>query len=211
MEDPNKTLEQYHDWHVLRRIGAVGLLWNKSGDAWLGIKEIKAKERSEAIERLLERKQVMEIQVEGIKYPLYMKSEYQSLLNIVLEQESKARGAILAPLDNMLWDRKLIKELFGFEYRWEVYKPAIQRKYGYYVLPILYGSEFVARFEPVIDKDRETLVIKNWWWESEVKVTAKMRKELLRCIKAFQSFTETKNLCIADNALTVNKLEWLLD
>jgi uncharacterized protein YcaQ len=211
IEDPNKTLEQYHDWHVLRRIGAVGLLWNKSGDAWLGIKEMKAKERSEAIERLLERKQVMEIQVEDIKYPLYMKSEYQGLLNSVIGQESKARGAILAPLDNMLWDRKLIKELFDFEYRWEVYKPAVQRKYGYYVLPILYGSEFVARFEPVIDKDRETLVIKNWWWESEVKVTAKMRKELLRCIKAFQSFTETKNLCIADNALTVNKLEWLLD
>ncbi len=33
--DPNETQEQYHDWYVFRRIGSVGLLWNKAGDAWL--------------------------------------------------------------------------------------------------------------------------------------------------------------------------------
>ncbi|OGO77204.1 MAG: hypothetical protein A2Y23_04910, partial [Clostridiales bacterium GWB2_37_7] len=103
MDDPNKTLQQYHDWHVLRRIGAVGLLWNKSGDAWLGIKELKAKERSEAIGRLLDKKQIIQIHVEDLKYPLYMKAEYEALLKKVLEQEAfKARGSVLAPLDNML-------------------------------------------------------------------------------------------------------------
>ena len=211
MENPNKTLENYHDWHILRRIGAVGLLWNKAGDAWLGIKEMKSKERSEAFGRLLDKGLIIEIQVEGLKYPLYMKNEYLGLLEGVLQKEAaKPRGAILAPLDNMLWDRKLMQELFGFEYRWEVYKPAVQRKYGYYVLPILYGNKFVARFEPVLDKENKALIIKNWWWESEVRVTAKIRKELQRCIKDFMNFTDTQSLVINDNTLTASKLEWLL-
>lgn len=211
LEDPNKTLEHYHDWHVLRRIGAVGLLWNKASDAWLGIKEMKSKERNDAFGRLMDKGFIVEIDVEEFKYPLYMKSKYLGLLEDVLQKEvAKPRGAILAPLDNMLWDRKLMQELFGFEYRWEVYKPAAQRKYGYYVLPILYGSKFVARFEPVLDKENKGLIIKNWWWESDVKVTAKMRKELQQCIKGFMSFTETQSLVINENTLTTSKLEWLL-
>jgi len=47
----------------------------------------------------------------------------------------------------MMWDRELVKELFSFEYRWEVYKPVTEREYGYYVLPVLYGDSFIACFE----------------------------------------------------------------
>lgn len=210
MEDPNKTLQKYHDWHVLRRIGAVGLLWNRSGDAWLGIKEMKSAERNETFQRLLDSGLIIEVQVKEFKYPLYMKNEHLLLLDSVLQNEAvNPRGAILAPLDNMLWDRKLMQELFDFEYRWEVYKPATQRKYGYYVLPILYGNKFAARFEPVLDKESKALIIKNWWWESDVKVTAKMSKELQRCIKDFMNFTEMQSLIISDNALISSKLEWL--
>ncbi|OGO78270.1 MAG: hypothetical protein A2Y23_10470 [Clostridiales bacterium GWB2_37_7] len=97
-------------------------------------------------------------------------------------------------MDNMLWDRKLIKELFDFEYRWEVYKPAEQRQYGYYVLPILYGSRFIARFEPVLDKENNSLIIKNWWWESGIKVTAKMRNELQLSMKRFMDFTGAQSI-----------------
>jgi uncharacterized protein YcaQ len=188
----------------------VGLLWNRAGDAWLGIKDMKSADRSEAFERLLDKGLLIEICVEEFKYPLYMRSEYLELLESVLQKEAaKPRGAILAPLDNMLWDRKLMQELFNFEYRWEVYKPAAQRKYGYYVLPILYGNKFIARFEPVIDKEGKALVIKNWWWEPDVKIAVKMRRELQRCIKDFMKFTETQSIIINEDAIKSSKLEWL--
>ena len=75
----------------------------------------------------------------------------------------------IAPLDNLLWDRAMLSKIFGFDYTWEVYIPAAKRKYGYYVVPILYGNRFIARFEP--QKSDVQLQIKNWWWEDDITVS----------------------------------------
>lgn len=69
----------------------------------------------------------------------------------------------LAPLESVI----RAKWLFGFEYLWEVYKPAAKRRWGYYTLPILYGDQLVARLDPKIDRESETLVIKGFWLENE--------------------------------------------
>ena len=65
----------------------------------------------------------------------------------------------LAPLDPLAWDRDLLLRLFGFDYRWEVYVPAAKRRWGYYVLPLLYGDRLVGRIEPRIDRKAGTLRI----------------------------------------------------
>jgi uncharacterized protein YcaQ len=206
--EPNPTEAQYHDWYVLRRIGSIGLLWNKSGDAWLGIAGMKSRDRSEALDRLIKRKKVAEVSVEGIKIPLYMKSEAQPFLDGILKGEPTGiQGAILAPLDNLLWDRRLIFELFGFDYRWEVYKPAAERQYGYYVLPVLYGDRFIARFEPGRDKKNNALIIKNWWWEPEVECTPEMIDDLRLCFQRFKSYLKVKNIQVEDIALS--RVDWL--
>lgn len=189
--DPNETFEQYRDWRICRRIGGVGLLWAKPGDAWLEIPETKTPQRFESIQRLLASGKLTEVIVEGLNVPLYMRSEDMPFMEKVL---STAPGIfapsahILAPLDNMLWDRRLVKELFDFDYRWEVYKPQSERTYGYYVLPVLYGDRFVARFEPGFDKKAKTLAIKNWWWEKGVKPTKAMQRELAKCFRHFAYF-----------------------
>ena len=103
-------------------------------------------------------------------------------------QRPPARAAVLAPLDNLLWDRRLVKELFDFDYRWEVYKPAGDREFGYYVLPVLYGDRLIARFEPGRDKKGGMLIIKNWWWEPGVKPTGRLRAALGRCFAKFLAF-----------------------
>lgn len=145
MPDPNITIEQYFEWKVKRRIGAVGLLWERSGDAWLGISWMKSKQRFDAFSRLKEKGEVIKVEVEKIKHPLYIRKEEVALLHEVLEKSDvEPQASFIAPLDNLLWDRKLIKEIFGFEYVWEVYKPISERRYGYYVLPVLYGDRFVA-------------------------------------------------------------------
>lgn len=113
------------------------------------------------------------------------------LESCINQKQSPQKAAVIAPLDNLLWDRRFINEIFGFQYSWEVYLPAAKRKYGYYVLPVLYGDLFVARFEPYRDKKTNAFVIKNWWWKENIKITKTMGKNVADCIRelmAFQGF-----------------------
>jgi uncharacterized protein len=207
--DPNRTEEEYIDWHVYRRIGGVGLLWGKSGDAWFSIPGVKSRERADSIKRLLEHGRLVGVNVEGISVPLYIRSEdVHCLEQSLAAEEPKPLVSILAPLDNFLWDRKLLSELFGFDYRWEVYKPQAERDFGYYVLPVLYGDRFIARFEPGRDKKNRTMVIKNWWWEPGVKPVKAMQKELTTCFRQFLKFLGAEHITRPDN-LWGPEFEWL--
>ena len=208
--EPNTTDEQFHDWYVQRRLGSVGLLWNKAGDAWLEMCRIKTKERQAALERLQKQKTVTSIQVEGLDQPLYLRSRDLECLRTVLDsRRCSSQAAIIAPLDNLLWDRKFVEALFHFRYRWEVYKPAKEREYGYYVLPILYGDRFVARFEPGKDKKHKRLIVKNWWWEPKVKPSERMRHSLRRCFERFLTFLDLEELAIDNDLAKRADLEWL--
>ena len=73
--------------------------------------------------------------------------------------------AFLAPLDPLAWERDLLLRLWGFDYRWEVYVPAAKRRWGYYVLPLLYGDRIVGRIEPRIDRRAGALRVLDVWWE----------------------------------------------
>lgn len=75
----------------------------------------------------------------------------------------------LAPLD-IVSARGRAKKLFDFEYKWEVYTPVHLRRWGYYVLPILYGDDLVARLDPKLDRTTMTLEIKGFWYENDAPV-----------------------------------------
>jgi len=188
--EPNPSEEEYLDWRIHRRVGSIGLLANRGVDAWLGIDGATSQRRAEAFSRLVAAGRVLEVRVEGFKMPFYMRSDDEPMLNSALTRETREpQAAALAPLDNLLWDRRLVKDLFGFDYTWEVYTPADKRKYGYYVLPVLYGDRFVARFEPVRDRKSKTMVIKNWWWEEGADPSDEgLRAALANCLDQFRSF-----------------------
>ncbi len=69
--------------------------------------------------------------------------------------ESVPAGAtLLSPFDNLLWDRGFARRLFGFDHVMEIYKPAPQRVYGYYVLPVLRGDRIVGSRGPQVGPPR---------------------------------------------------------
>jgi len=187
--DPYPDELEHMKWRVLRRIAAIGLLWNKPSDAWLNIWGLKSSVRSEIFRQLLADNEIIEICIDNIKDKLYCLKADSGLLETVLQNPKiKERCELLAPLDNMLWDRKLIKLLFDFEYKWEIYKPESQRKYGYYVLPVLYGDRFVGRIEIVNDRNAKCLLVKKIWFEAGVKQTKKLEKLLDICLGRFALF-----------------------
>jgi uncharacterized protein YcaQ len=203
--EPNETPEAFHDWYMLRRLGSIGLLWNRSGSAWLGMSDIKSGQRAAALHRLMAQGLVREARIEGSETPFYLRSADAPLLDTVAE-DTPPHAAILAPLDNLLWDRELARALFGFDYVWEVYKPVAERRYGYYVLPVLYGDRFVARFAPERDKRNGTLTIKGWWWEPGVSVGREMQAALRDCFRRFLDYLGAEELRLTDDAAG---LEWL--
>jgi len=181
----------YRKWCVLQRIGSLGLLWNRASDAWLGISGLKAEERTHIFAELLAEGCISAVKVEEIKDILYCRAEDLKLIeNIKKDVFVKQRCEFIAPLDNMMWDRKLIKALFGFDYKWEIYTPMEQRKFGYYVLPILYGDCLVGRIEVVADRKAKILRLKNIWFEKDIKQTNKLLTAIEKCTKRFAAFNE---------------------
>ncbi|MBN1923028.1 MAG: YcaQ family DNA glycosylase [Anaerolineae bacterium] len=74
--------------------------------------------------------------------------------------------SFLAPLD-IVSARGRARELFDFDYVWEVYKPAAQRRWGYYTLPILYGDCLAARADLKFERKTRVLHVLGFWLEEE--------------------------------------------
>lgn len=147
-DNPYSDDVEFISWRVLRRIGAVGLLWDKSSTAFLGI-DFKADLRKKILSNLLADKKIKSVMVDGIKVPFYYRTED----------------------DPLLWDKDLAFALWDFRYSWEIYTPASKRKYGYYTLPIVYGERFVGRIEAIPDRKAGILQVKGIWWEAGIRQT----------------------------------------
>ncbi len=65
---------------------------------------------------------------------------------------------MLTPFDPLVWNRDRAERLFNFHYRIELYTPEHKRKFGYYVLPFLYGEDLAGRF--CLKADRENGVLR---------------------------------------------------
>lgn len=77
-----------------------------------------------------------------------------------LDPPRPSAAVLLSPFDNLLWDRPLASRALGFDHVVEVYKPAAQRKYGYYVLPFLWRDRIAARVDLKSERAESTLVVK---------------------------------------------------
>lgn len=93
--------------------------------------------------------------------------------------EPPPRLRFLSPFDPVVRDRKRALRLFGFDYRFEAFVPKPQRKYGYYVLPLLEGDRMAGRACMKFHRDRGCLAVNNLWWEPGVRA-GKGRVDALR-------------------------------
>ena len=169
---------------LLSRYRGHGLLASSgSGELWLGIGDggRRAELRTELRRELLDRGELAPVDVEGLRGERFAIADELPLL-AQAEREASAAGAgtggaappvgdappgcaFIAPLDPLMWDRSLLGPLYGFDYTWEVYTPAAKRRWGYYVLPILFGDRLVGRIEPRIDRGAKEVRILSLGWQ----------------------------------------------
>ncbi len=160
---------------LLSRYRAHGLL-GRSGSAelWIGtapgVRKPDRPEvptRGELLDELVEAGALVPVTVDGVGGQRFVLSEEIPLLETAGRTgEPETPGvALLAPLDPFVWDRDFLRALYDFDYVWEVYVPAAKRRWGYYVLPILFGDRLVGRIEPRIDRRAGVLRVLDAWWE----------------------------------------------
>ncbi|MCH9673505.1 MAG: winged helix DNA-binding domain-containing protein [Gammaproteobacteria bacterium] len=77
----------------------------------------------------------------------------------------KNRGVLLSPFDPLLWDRKRVEWMFGFEQVLEIYKPVHERRFGYYCLPVLAGENLIARVDLKANRDAGSLQVLSLHYE----------------------------------------------
>jgi uncharacterized protein YcaQ len=159
-------------YKLLSRYRAHGLLGigGGGGDIFGGLGQAKPDPgrpenpgRTALREELIEDGELVPITVEGVRGKRFVLRDEVELLKAPPEPPSSV--AFLPPFDALVWDRRLLGSLFEFEYVWELFVPPAKRRWGWYVLPILFGDRLVGRIEPRIDRGEGCVRVLNLWWE----------------------------------------------
>ncbi len=189
----------YYRWIIMRRYKATGILRPTAEAAiWSACNE--APKRKLALAQLVEAGLLTQLQIGELAGPYYAQT---SALKLLDEPPSSPCVIFLGPLDSLLWDRKTLLQIFDFDYIWEVYKPAEQRKWGYYVLPVFYGDRFVARVDSRLEKG--TWTISRWWWEPDITLDVDLLDALRTAVKNFLHYLRADGVCIGENVDTLVK------
>ncbi len=146
------------------RYRAIGLL-RAPGPADVIYGTGTAAERRRRTAELVDAGALLPVEIEGLKGVAYSPAEERPILEAAAPAAVPPAVTFLAPLDPFVWDRRLLRDLFGFDYLWEVYVPAAKRRWGYYVLPLLFGDRLAGRIEPRLDRSSPDLRILGIWFE----------------------------------------------
>ena len=164
---PQRALPRTHDarpaepfarWALKERVAAAGLLCRAAGATWSMLRDART---SGLVDALLDEGAIEEVSIEGGARRYLAPAGFRD----VRLGEPDDRLRILGPLDPVLWDRELVREAFGFDYVWEVYKPAAQRRFGWYVVPLLHRGALVARMEARTEDG--VLLVERLWREPD--------------------------------------------
>jgi uncharacterized protein YcaQ len=167
-------------------------------DFRFGWQQLASAERKAVVEAAAERGEAVPVRIEGIKRLYWAPASAAEALEgaeaspDAWEPEPEVR--FLPPLDNLLWHRPRLADLFGFDYTWEVYIPPAKRRYGAYTMPILEGDRLIGRIDPRMDRAKERLVLQLVQLEPGVKPDRSRLSRLARGLRAFAKFHGAKEI-----------------
>ena len=161
----HKLLSRYRAHGLLGRSGSGELWYGTAPDSRTRAGTPGSPTRAELLAELLEAGELLPVGIDGVRGERFIVAGEAALLDTPTGDDGPPGVAFLAPLDPFVWDREFLRSLYGFDYVWEVYVPLAKRRWGYYVLPILFGDRLVGRIEPRVDRRLGRLRVLDVWWE----------------------------------------------
>jgi hypothetical protein len=119
--------------------------------------------RKELHAEAVEHGELVPVEIDGLRGKRFVVAA--QVAELETPPEPPPSVAFVAPFDSLLWDTRLLEKLFSFDFVWEGFFKPEKRRWGYYVLPILFGDRFVGRIEPRIDREAARVEVIGAWWE----------------------------------------------
>ncbi|MCI0708992.1 MAG: winged helix DNA-binding domain-containing protein [Chloroflexi bacterium] len=191
---PEVSLADSHDQFVLNTMLALGV----TKAAWIGdYYRLSKTEAKAAFNRLEKQDRVMAVEVDGWDTPGYIHPDNRAWVEAVAGGEiPQSKTTFLSPFDPLVWDRERALDLFGFDYKIEVYTPEAKRKYGYFTLPILYNNALIGRLDPKAHRKEGIFEVKALHLEPGVVVDDRLVAELKSALKACAAWHETPQVIV---------------
>jgi uncharacterized protein YcaQ len=191
---PSRTVKDYRRWATLCSVACLGVATAAHASDYY-------RQRKPAVqtqmEHLATQGALVPVEVEGWNEPAYL---HPADLSLVAEIEAGAHRptltTFLSPFDNLIWHRDRVQDLFGFYYRVEMYTPAAQRQYGYYVLPILHRGRLVGRLDPKADRKTKTLIVRAIYLEPGEPLDDELLAGIAGALHEFMAFHGSETLTI---------------
>lgn len=189
------------DFLLLKGVGSAGFS-RLNGASQTLQRDITARDVAAWRDRNLADGELVEVRIEGLALRhVVLASDAPALEALAegrvprgwapLETTTTAEATFMSPLDPVIGDRERTRRLFDFDYKWEVYDKVEKRKFGYYVLPILWGDRLVGRFDARFDRSSSTLVVLGLWLEDKALAADESFAEALGCgMTRFARFLE---------------------
>lgn len=200
---PNE--DEYAQHLILNAINAFGIVTPSEISYLRGYTKTSI---AKNIKYLLKEGRIDEIKINTDESTNYygLKNECKSLLNNASLQDCLH---ILSPFDNLIIQRKRLQQLFNFNYIVECYVSESKRQYGYFCLPVMYNNEFIARFDPKVDRVNKIFYIKSFHVEENCKMTERCLELLATKIKLFAHFNGCNKIVIVKAPALLLKLLYI--
>jgi uncharacterized protein len=149
--------EPFDRWALRERVTAAGLLSRAGSESWSMLSRVRT---SSLPDEMIAAGALVDVSIEGSTRRYLTTPQFLAPRRVRYDD----RVRILGPLDPLLWDRDLVRLAFDFDYVWEVYKPAHQRKWGWYVCPLLHRDRLIGRVDARVEG--ETLIVRKLWLDA---------------------------------------------
>jgi uncharacterized protein len=153
-EQLRHKLVSRHRAHGLLGAGGAGGTFARIADP-----DVRRALHKEAVER----GELVPVEIEDLRGKRFVLAD--EVAELEAPPEPPPSVAFIAPFDSLLWDTALLAKLFDFDFVWEGFFKPEKRRWGYYVLPIVFGDRFVGRIEPRIERDDGRVEVMGHWWE----------------------------------------------